>query len=156
AMHKAHRIRLNSTPEQRGAFMRAAGTARFAYNSAFLKYNRNKSEGKTVDCIASKKDFRSGMDPEFAVVREVTKCAADEGIAGCLHAMHTYYEAKPQNPKQTLRFPKLRKRSKRIGGFGIANDKFRVAGHEATLPKIGTVNMAEPLRFCGWIVSGRV
>src|SRR5258708_6343709 len=150
-MHKAHRIRLNPTPEQEAAFMRAAGIARFAYNWALVEYKRLKSEGKSVDWNALKKEFRARIDTEFVFVREVTKCAAEEGIADCRRAINTYYKAKASNPKRKLGFPKLRKRSKRIGGFGLANDKFSVDCHEATLPKIGTVNMTEALRFCGRI-----
>src|SRR5204863_1415988 len=103
-------------------------------------YQRQKAEGLSVDWNALKKAFRARIDAEFSFVREVTKCAAEEGIADCRRAIHHYYQAKPKNPK--LRFPGLRRRSQRIGGFGLANDKFRVDGHTAWLPRIGAVNMA--------------
>jgi putative transposase len=151
---KAHRIRLNPTPEQEAAFLRAAGIARFSWNWALTQFQRVKSEGQTADWNAIKKQFRSRIDTAFPFVREVTKCAPEEAIADLRRSVLTYYQAKPKNPK--LRFPKLRKRSKRIGGFGIANDKFRLDGHTVHLPKIGDVNMAEPLRFEGKVVSGRV
>jgi IS605 OrfB family transposase len=153
-MRKAHRIRLNPTPEQENAFRRAAGIARFAWNWSLAEYQRLKTEGKTADWNAIKKEFRARIDTEFPFVREVTKCAPEEAIADLRRAIGIYYQAKPKNP--TLRFPKPRKRSQRIGGFGLANDKFRVAGHTVCLPKIGVVNMAEPLRFAGKIVRGRV
>ena len=46
---KAHKIRLNPTPEHAAAFFRAAGVARFAWNWALAEYQRLKSEGKPVD-----------------------------------------------------------------------------------------------------------
>jgi putative transposase len=153
-MQKTHRIRLNPTPEQSIAFLRAAGIARFAWNWSLAEYQRLKSEGKTADWNAIKKEFRSRIDTEFPFVREVTKCAPEEAIADLRRAVGTYYRAKPKN--QTLRFPKLRKRSKRIGGFGVANDKFSTERHTVRLPKIGAVNMAEPLRFAGRVIRGRV
>jgi putative transposase len=153
-MRKAHRIRLNPTPDQESAFLRAAGIARFAWNWSLAEYQRLKSAGKAADWNAIKKEFRSRIDAEFPFVREVTKCAPEEAIADLRRAIGTYYQAKPKNPK--LRFPGLRKRSKRIGGFGLANDKFSLEGHTVRLPKIGAVNMAEPLRFTGRIVNGRV
>jgi putative transposase len=119
-----------------------------------IEYQRLKDAGQTVDWNALKKEFRARIEVEFPFVREVTKCAPEEAIADLRRAIGTYYQSKPKNSK--LRFPKPRKRSRRIGGFGIANDKFTVAGHEVRLPKIGVVNMAEPLRFAGRIVSGRV
>jgi putative transposase len=139
-MHKAHTIRLNPTPEQEALFMRAAGIARFAWNWALIEYQRLKDAGQTVDWNALKKEFRARIEVEFPFVREVTKCAPEEAIADLRRAIGTYYQSKPKNSK--LRFPKPRKRSRRIGGFGIANDKFTVAGHEVRLPKIGVVNMA--------------
>lgn len=153
-MQKAHRIRLNPTPEQEQAFLRAAGIARFAWNWALGEYHRRKESGESVDWNAVKKAFRAAIDAEFPFVREVTKCAPEEAIGDLRRAINTYYKAKEKNKR--LRFPKRRKRSKRIGGFGLANDKFRVEGHSAFLPRIGAVNMAEPLRFAGRVVSGRV
>jgi putative transposase len=153
-MQKAHRIRLNPTPEQAAAFMRAAGIARFAWNWALAEYHRRKEAGELIDWNMIKKEFRARIDTEFPFVREVTKCAAEEAIADLRRAIARYFQAKKKNAR--LHFPGLRKRSRRIGGFGIANDKFAVDGHEARLPKIGVVNLAEPLRFQGRIVSGRV
>jgi putative transposase len=155
-MQKAHRIRLNPTPDQVQAFMRAAGVARFAWNWALCEYQRLKAADEPVDWNEIKKKFRARIDAEFPFVREVTKCAAEEAMADLRRSISTYYQAKAKTPQGKRRFPKLRKRSQRIGGFGIANDKFRTYGHEARLPKIGAVDLAEPLRFFGRIVSGRV
>jgi putative transposase len=153
-MRKAHRIRLNPTSDQENALLRAAGVARFAWNWSLAEYQRLKSEQMTADWNAIKKAFRSRIDTDFPFVREVTKCAPEEAIADLRRAIGTYYQAKPKNPK--LRFPKPRRRRKRIGGFGLANDKFRLDGHTVHLPKIGPVNMAEPPRFAGRILNGRV
>jgi putative transposase len=153
-MWKAHRIRLNPTPEQAQAFLRGAGVARF--NWALTEYKRLKEAGDPVDWNEIKKRFRALIDAEFPFVREVTKCAAEEAIADLRRSLNTYYQAKAKNPQGKRRFPGLRKRSRRIGGFGVANDRFGLDGHTAKLPKIGAVDMAEPLRFLGRIVSGRV
>jgi putative transposase len=153
-MQKTHQIRLNPTPAQAAGFRRAAGIARFAWNWSLAEYRRLKSQGQSADWNAIKKAFRSRIDTEFPFVREVTKCAPEEAIADLRRAIGTYYQAKPKNPK--LRFPGPRKRRNRIGGFGLANDKFTITGHTVRLPKIGIVNMAEPLRFAGKIVGGRV
>jgi putative transposase len=151
---KAHRIRLNPTPEQERAFLRAAGVARFAWNWALAEYRRLKHEGQKADWNRIKKDFRARIDAEFPFVHEVTKCAPEEAIGDLRRAIGTYYKARPKNPK--LCFPGVRKRRKRIGGFGIGNDKFRIDGHTVWLSRIGAVNLAEPPRFAGKIISGRV
>lgn len=153
---KAHRIKLNPTPEQATQFMRAAGVARFAWNWALAEYHRLKEAGQEVNWNQIKKDFRAKIDAEFPFVRAVTKCAAEQAIADLRQAINTYYKVKKNNPKAKLKFPGYRKRSKRIGGFGITNDKFSVNGQIAKLPRIGAVNMTEALRFDGKIMSGRV
>src|SRR5947209_18511291 len=104
-MQKAHKIRLNPTPEQAQAFMRAAGIARFAYNWALAEYKRLKEAGEAVDWNAIKKKFRATIDTEFPFVREVTKCAPEEALADCRRAIGVYYKAKPKNKR--LRFPRF-------------------------------------------------
>ncbi len=151
---KAHKIRLNPTPEQEQYFLRASGVARFSYNWGLAEYKRLKSEGQKADWNQLKKDFRSQSQTEFPFVREVTKCAAEEAIADLRRSIGTYYKSKPKNRK--CKFPSFRKRSKRIGGFGLANDKFSVRDHTVRMPKLGKVNMTESLRFTGKILSGRV
>src|SRR5262249_40043024 len=66
---------------------------------------------------------------EFPFVYEVTKCAAEVAIADLRQAINTYYKTKEANPKSKVKFPGRRKRSKKIGGFGLNNDKFSVSGH---------------------------
>ena len=69
---KAHRIKLNPTPEQERYFYRASGVARFAWNWALSEYKRLKNAGEKVDWNEIKKSFRAKIDAEFPFVREVT------------------------------------------------------------------------------------
>jgi putative transposase len=155
-MLRAHRIRLHPTPAQEAYFLRAAGCARFAYNWALARYKELKAEGQKGDWNALKKEFRAKMDSQFPFLREITKCAPEQAIADLRQAISTYYKVKKANPKAKVRFPGFRRRAKRIGGFGLANDQFRVNGHGVFIPKLGEVNLAEALRFHGKIMSGRV
>jgi len=131
-MLRAHRIRLNPTPEQEVYFLRAAGVARFAYNWALARYKELKAAGKKVDWNELKKEFREKIDREFPFIREVTKCAFEQALADLRQAINTYYKAKKSNPEMKIHFPGFRKRSRKIGGFGLANDKFRVNDHKDT------------------------
>jgi putative transposase len=151
---KAHRIRLNPTSEQEQYFLRASGVARFSYNWGLSEYKRLKTDGQKIDWNQIKKDFRSRSHNEFPFIKEVTKCAAEEALSDVRCSIGTYYKTKPKNHK--CKFPGFRKRSKRIGGFGLANDKFSLNGNAVRIPKLGLVNMAEPLRFAGKMLSGRV
>lgn len=155
-MLRTHKIRLNPTPEQEVHFLRAAGCARFAWNWALDRYHEIKERGEKIDWNDLKAEFRQKIDREFPFIREVTKCAFEQAIRDLRQAINTYYKVKKENPKTKVRFPGYRKRSRRIGGFGLNNDTFRVHDHSAFIPKLGEVNMAEALRFEGKILSGRV
>ena len=152
---RAHKIRLNPTPEQSTAFIRCAGVSRFAWNWALSVYKETKAQGAKADWNDIKRRFRARVDAEFPFVREVTKCAPEHGIADLRQSISTYYKANRGGAKR-VRFPGFRSRKKRIGGFGIATDKFECRENSVRLPKIGWVNMAESLRLDGKVLCGRV
>jgi putative transposase len=151
----AHKIRLNPTPAQEVYFYRASGIARFAWNWALADYRDQKSQGLKADWNVAKKRFRAAIDTEFPFVREVTKCAFEEAFSDLRGAISAYYDAKRAGVKK-VKFPKRRKRSRKIGGFGLANDKFTISDHSIRVPKLGNANMAENLRFDGSIRTGRI
>ncbi len=155
-MIKAHKIKLNPTPEQEAHFYRAAGVARFAWNRALTEYKRRKEAGEEVDWNEIKKEFRAKIDTDYPFVREVTKCAAEQAINDLRQAINTYYKTKKSNPKSKVKFPQTRKRIRKIGGFGLNNDKFSTTGHTVRVPKLGGVNMTETVRFKGKVMSGRI
>jgi len=155
-MLKAHKIRLNPTAEQCAYFMRAAGIARFVYNWALNDYKATKERGEKMDWTALKTRFNKIKKQDFPFVAEVTKCASEQALADLRQSINTYYKIKKETPKSKTRFPGFRSRSKKIGGFGLNNDKFSVASHTARIPRLGDVNMAEPLRFSGKIMTGRI
>ncbi len=155
-MIKAHKIRLNPTSPQEAYSYRASGVARFAWNWALEEYERRKAAGQEIDWNEIKKEFRARIETEFPFVQEVTKCAAEVAIADLRQAINTYYKIRQANPKSKVKYPGPRKRSKKIGGFGVNNDKFSVSGHTVYVPKLGEVNMAEALRFNGRILNGRI
>jgi len=128
-MIKAHKIRLNPTSPQEAYFYRASGVARFVWNWALDEYMRRKAAGQEIDWNEIKIEFRARIKAEFPFVYEVTKCAAEVAIADLRQAINTYYKTKEANPKSKVKFPGRRKRSKKIGGFGLNNDKFSVSGH---------------------------
>ena len=153
---KAHKIKLNPTPAQENYFYCGAGVARFAWNWALDEYKRRKAAGAEIDWNDIKRAFRARIAIEFPFVGEVTKCAAEEAIHDLRKAINVYHKTRAANPNSKVKFPGYRRRSKKVGGFGLANDKFSVDDHTARIPKLGEVNLAEALRFSGKILSGRV
>jgi putative transposase len=66
-MVKAHKIRLNPTPEQAVYLRKACGTARFVYNWGLAEWKRHKAEylGQKHGVMAIKKDFNALKAEQF-------------------------------------------------------------------------------------------
>src|SRR5258708_38666362 len=99
-MIRAHKIRLNPTAEQHTYFMKAAGTARYAYNWA-VPAGRS-AQGKKPTALELKKRFNAEKP---AWVYEVTKCAADGALTDFVKALTNFYavRAAEQTFKQRIR-----------------------------------------------------
>jgi putative transposase len=140
-MIKAHKIRLNPAPEQYAYLMKAAGTARYAYNWAVAQWRD--AEGKKPTALELKKRFNAEKP---AWVYEVTKCAAEGAFTDFGKALTNFYAGRAEAPA-------FKKRSKGHFKFKVNNDKFDMIGHWVKIPKLGLVNSAEKLRFEGKILG---
>ena len=147
-------IRLNPTAAEGSYFRGAAGRARLAGSGALHRSLAIQPAGGKASGNNLQKDFRPAIDREFPGVMEVTPCAPEQARADLRASIGTSYPAKPKGQK--VQFPGDRKGSKKMGGLGLARDKFSVRGHRATLPERGPVNRGEGLRLAGKIRSGGV
>src|SRR5258708_17239328 len=143
-MIRAHKTRLNPTPEQTSYFMKAAGTARYAYNWAVAQWRL--AQGKKPTALELKKRFNAEK-PVW--VYEVTKCAAEGAFTHFGKALTNFYAGRAAEPM-------FKKRSKGHFRFKLNNDKFDVVGQWVNIPKLGLVNLAEKLRYSGKILGAVV
>jgi len=157
-MQRAHKIRLNPTPEQQAYFRKAAGTARFVYNWGLEEVKRALDAGRTpATALDLKARFNAIKREQFPWVYEVTKCVV-EGAFRNLGAALTNFRASKRGARKGKKvgFPKFKKRKRNTGSFYLANDKFSVNGHWLNVPKLGKVNMTEALRLAGKIISATI
>ncbi len=157
-MIRAHKIRLNPTPEQEIYFRKAAGTKRFVYNWALDRWKWAKGQGvATYGMMAAKKDFNALKGELFPWVYEVAKDVAEGAFADLAVAMKNYFDSKSGKRKDArVGFPKFKSKKNKKQSFRLNNDKFWVEGHAIRIPRLGEVNMAEPLRFQGKIMGAVV
>ena len=148
-MIRAHKIRLNPTPEQANYFIRAAGTSRFVWNWALAEWNRRYEAGEKPTALQLKKQFNEIRRGQFPWTWEVTKNASDQPFLDLGKAFTAFFEGRAHRP----RF-KSKRRSK--PSFYLANDQFEVGDHRIWVPKLGWVNMAENLRFVGKVTGARI
>lgn len=66
---KAHKIRLNPTPEQERYFWQAAGVARFAFNWGLAEYNRRKEAGEPVKIVGKGETLKAQFTAIKAEIR---------------------------------------------------------------------------------------
>lgn len=171
---KAHKIRLNPTPEQEDYLRRACGTRRFVYNWGLAEWNKQYKEykegkrEKKPTANELKKQFQAIREKEFPWTFDVTKCVIEGAFDDLGDAFSRFF--KGQN-----HYPTFKKKNKSRESFYIANDKISVGDHwivvpvlgqflmdkqqaDGTLPQkirnkhkykrgLGKVNMAEALRY---------
>jgi len=163
-IQRAHKIRLNPTPEQEQYFRQAAGNARFAWNWAVAALRQAQNDGLKLPLIGDlKTEFNRIKRAQFPFVMNTTKCAPEQAFADLRQALANYFNdiTKRKNGKRRtdgkrVGFPRFKSRKRGYGSFYLSNDTFTVDGHWIRIPKLGWVNMTEPLRFDGKIMSARI
>jgi putative transposase len=144
-VNRAHLIQLKPTAEQKQAFAKACGTARFTYNWALAQYKEALDKGEKPSIDLLKKQWNASK-PEW--VYESPKDANQQSFANLKTAFNKFFN-------KLSSFPNFKKKGQR-DSFYISNDKFYVEGKVVKLPVIGKVKMTEELRFKGKIQSGTV
>lgn len=79
-VQRAHKIRLNPTPEQVQWLLKAYGVARFCYNWGLEKWREQYEAGENPSAYKLKKQLNAAKDQEFPWMYDVTKCAVDTGF----------------------------------------------------------------------------
>ena len=158
----SHRIRLAATPEQCDYFARAAGSARRVWNWALAEWHRQSTAGMRPHAMSLKKQFNAikythpdWLDSEGQPwLRAVHRDAHAQPFAHLAKAWSRYFTAcKAGQPAYP---PRFKKKGRCRDSFYVANDRFRVEGNSAVLPKVGRVVLAETLRFQGRIMGASV
>lgn len=172
-MIRAHRIRLNPTVEQAQYFWRCCGVARFTWNWALAEYNNGLARGEKPKVLELKKEFnrRRNEDGFAPFVAEVQSYANQYAFQDLQAAISRYFDLKkkgtlkppagwkPRKDGKPFGWPRFKARSKTTPAFGLANNGgMKFDGYNVIISKCpgGAVNMAEPLRFDGKVMGGRV
>jgi putative transposase len=162
-MNRAHLIRLNPTKEQEVYFRKACGVARHAYNWALARWKEYRKQGKWANTRDLKAEYNQIKKERFPWCYEVTKCAPEQEFSNLGQAFENYWRMKEEGTLPKLKhprkdgeeggFPRFKSKKQDRLSFYLSNDKFSVSGYSIRIPKLGTVNMTEPLRFQGKILS---
>src|SRR5262249_30351520 len=95
AMQRAHRIRLNPTPQQEAYFRKAAGTARFVYNWGVKEVKRALDDGRRPESpLQLKARFNAIKREHFPWVYQVTKCVVEGAFRNLGAALANFFASK--------------------------------------------------------------
>ncbi|CAN7215616.1 RNA-guided endonuclease InsQ/TnpB family protein [Massilia sp. LjRoot122] len=158
----SHRIRIEANAEQRDYFARAAGTARRVWNWALAEWNRLASAGRPSTAMRLKKQFNAikYIHPDWLNAEgrpwlaSIHRDAHAQPFAHLARAWSRYFAARRAG--QPAHPPRFKKKGRSRDSFYIANDKFRIKGRTAVLPKVGTIALTEALRWPGKIMGASV
>jgi len=131
--------------------------------SALARWKEYRAEGKWAKMKDLKREYNQIKKEQFPWVYEVTKCAPEQEFTNLGQAFENYWRMKEEGTQPKLKhprkdgeeagFPHFKSKKRDRLSFYLANDKFSVEGYSVRIPKLGTVNMTEQLRFQGKILS---
>ncbi len=138
-----HKIRLDTTCKQEKYFLKACGTARFAWNWALSKWEENYKKGIKTNHLQLKKEFNALKETEFPWVYQVTKYASQQPFIHLGRAFQSFFNKK-------AKYPKYKKKGIH-DSFYIGGDQVQIDGNRVKIPTLGWVRLREHLRFKGKI-----
>lgn len=163
-MLRAHRIRLNPTPEQEAYFWRCAGVARFTWNWALAEYNDAMARGERPSIASLKVKFNrlrteEGFAPFVGEVQSYAHQYAFWDLKAAITRYHRWRKEgklrppegwKPRKDGKPFGWPRFKARNMTTPAFGVVNRGVRPDGHTVKIHRCpGAVNMAEKFRFAG-------
>jgi putative transposase len=152
-MQRAHKIRINPTPEQEQYLRQACRVARFCFNWGLAEWNRLYEQGERPSAYALKKQFNAIRREQFPWSYEVTKCAVDTGFRN-LDAAFKHFFRRCKNGKRHKGYPNFKSKRRSKQSFRMDGSRVKLNGHWLKLERLNTpVNMTEPLRFEGEVRS---
>jgi len=173
---KAHRIKLNPTPDQEQYFWQAAGIARYTFNwglaewNFFSDYNWQVKQAGIGDTIPVngrwlKKRFNQ-VKPNW--INDVTTWASQGAFDDLQSAFRNFFHKrkngllpkadKPRKDGKPNGWPRFKSKQKSIPAFYLANTALKFDDYNVQFDKgrVGWVNMTEELRFDGKILGARI
>jgi putative transposase len=143
----AHVLALRPTPAQVTLFLKAAGSARLAYNWGLEQWCREYQAGGKPNWMTLQKGFVAKVDAEFPFMREVPSSAYRQPFRHLHQAFQRFFAG-------TARRPRFKSEHRDQPSFKAG--KVRFCDQHIILPFIGAVRSTEVLRWAGLVDSSTV
>ncbi len=159
-MFVVHKIQLKPDKQQEEFFFKSAGVARFAYNWALSEWGKQYKAGGSPTEYSLGKQLNAIKREQFPWMLEVSKNAPQQAVKDVGKAFKTFFRSIKAGKKS--KYPKFKKKGRCKDEFRPDNgstkskNALNIQGKEVHIPKLGWVQMAEPLRFNGKIISSTI
>jgi putative transposase len=146
-----HKIRLRPTAEQEVLFRQAVGVARFAWNWALARWEKQYREREKPNEGALRKQLNAVKHDLFPWMTEVPKAVPQQAVKNLGRAFTNFFEKR-------ARYPRFKKKGKcrESARFDNGPGTFTCTDRRIKLPRVGWVRMREALRFTGRPLSAVV
>ena len=146
-VQRAHKIRLNPTPEQEQWLLQACGVVRFAFNWGLEHWIAQYKAGQEPSAYQLKKQFNGIRRERFPWSYEVSKCAVDTGFRNLDAAFKNFFR-RCRNGDAKKGYPKFKSKKRSKPSFRMDGSRVKPNGHWIKLEKLDEpINMAEILRL---------
>ncbi len=152
-MIRAHRIALDPTFEQKAAFSRACGCARFAWNWALAEWERQLAAGGRPKATELRRQFNAIKRQEFPWLMESPKDSNQEPFRNLHKAFVSWWKSLKSGGK--VGRPQF-KRKGRADSYYISNDLITLDTFRVRIPVIGWVRTTESVRLTGRLLAATI
>lgn len=143
-----HKIRIDPTCKQTIYFLKASGTARFAWNWALARWNELYKTGEKPNALALKKEFNHLKSQMFPWIYEVTKYASQQPFIHLERAFRNFFAKR-------AKYPKFKKKGIH-DSFYIGGDQLKIEEDRVKIPNLGWVRLRESVRFEGKVLGATI
>jgi putative transposase len=152
----AHKIALDSMPEQVAHCRRACATSRYACNWGLAEWKRRYDAGETPSVAAVKRRWNAHRKAQLPWFYPVTRCASGQAVMDLGAAFAKFFRDHKKSSKQRkFRHPRFKKRQLNES-FDRWVDQFDLDHDRVRIRKLGRVRMRENVRLCGVIMGTTV
>lgn len=152
-MLRAHKIRINPTPEQEQYLCQACGVARFCYNWGLESWRKQYEAGEKPSAYALKKQLNAVKRQEFPWMYDVSKCAVDTGFRNLNAAFKNFFR-RCKNGDAKKGYPNFKSKRRSKQSFRMDGGRVKLDGYWIKLERLDEpINIAEVLRLDGKITS---
>ena len=147
-MQRAHKIRIYPTKAQETQLYKTAGTSRYVYNWALDQWKSMYDafdKGLSTEKPSAAKLSAKWTKERPAWATEVARCSQTRAIMDVGTAFQNLWKGRAA-------YPKFHKKGRK-DSFYVDNAHAYIEGSRISLPRIGKVRLAEPLRYQGKIMS---